>query len=178
MTLHQPGKGNVTNLAKKIRKALEERESSWNADQKNLLLKWIKEKLSNSEKSKDYSKTLLQSCKSFGGLCTTSGELQSALVAKPDLQKKIVKAELTLYQNTNKIDMLAQPDSFKVNKITHQEHLEIIMILLTDDDYATGSIADLPSNEDALTINKGELPDTELTASSSEIKINDTYVIA
>ena len=44
MILYQSGKGNVTNLAKKIRKVLEQRESSWNADQKNLLLKRIKSK--------------------------------------------------------------------------------------------------------------------------------------
>ena len=62
MTLYQSGKGNVTKLAKKNRKVLEQRESSWNADQKNLLSKRIKE-----QKSKDYSKKLLQNCKSCGG---------------------------------------------------------------------------------------------------------------
>ena len=36
------------------------------------------------------------------------------------------------------MDMLAKPDLFKLNKITHLEHLENLMILLTDDDYATG----------------------------------------
>ena len=51
-TLYQSGKGNVTNLAKKNRKVLEECESNWNADQKNLLLKRIKQIL-----SKDYSKS-------------------------------------------------------------------------------------------------------------------------
>ena len=35
------------------------------------------------------------------------------------------------------------------------------MILLTNNDYAT---ADLPNNEDALTIIKGEIPVTESTA--------------
>ena len=34
MTLYQLGKGNVTNLLKKIRKVLEECESSWNDDKK------------------------------------------------------------------------------------------------------------------------------------------------
>ena len=43
MIPYQSGKGNVTNLAKKIRKVLEERETSWNADQKNLLSKIITE---------------------------------------------------------------------------------------------------------------------------------------
>ena len=41
------------------------------------------------------------------------------------------------------------------------------MILLTDDDYATGSIAELPS--DVLIIIKGDIP-TELT--NADININ------
>ena len=36
------------------------------------------------------------------------------------------------------MNMPAQPDLFKLNTITHQEHLENLMILLTYDDYATG----------------------------------------
>ena len=58
--MYQSRKGNVPNLAKKNRKALEECESNWNADQKNLLLKRIKQILSKNEESKDYSKKLLQ----------------------------------------------------------------------------------------------------------------------
>ena len=48
------------------------------------------------------------------------------------------------------------------------------MILLLDDDYSTGSVSDLPSNKGALTISKGEIPVTELTASCFDVKINDT----
>ena len=36
------------------------------------------------------------------------------------------------------MNMPAQPDLFELNKITHQEHLENLMILLTYDDYASG----------------------------------------
>ena len=76
------------------------------------------------------------------------------------------------------MDMLARPDLFKLKKITHQDRLENLVILLTDDDYATGSVADLPSNEEALTIIKREIPVTELTANSSDIKINNAYMKA
>ena len=48
MILYQSGKKDVTILAKKIRKVLEECEISCNTDQKNLLSKRIKEKLSKS----------------------------------------------------------------------------------------------------------------------------------
>lgn len=52
------------------------------------------------------------------------------------------------------------------------------MTLLTDDDYATGSLADLPSNEDVLTIIKGEISVTDLKGNSSDIKISNTHLIA
>ena len=176
MTLYQSGKGAISNIAIKIRKVLEDREEKWNDSQKKLLSIRIKEKLEKSEKSKDYSKKLLQTYKSWGGPCTTSEELQSVLLAKPDLQEKIVKTELTYYRSTHKSDLLARPDLLRLNKITHEERLENLMILLNDEDYATGSIADLPSNEDALTIIKGDVP-AELTITSSDINVNDTCVI-
>lgn len=50
MTLYQSVKGNVSDLAIKIRKVLKERQSCWNADQKKFLLKRIKEKQLKSEK--------------------------------------------------------------------------------------------------------------------------------
>ena len=46
--------------------------------------------------------------------------------------------------------MLTRPDLFKLNKVTHEERLGNLMILLSDDDNATGSIADIPSHKDAL----------------------------
>ena len=52
------------------------------------------------KKSKDCSKNLLQSCKSWGSPCTKSEELQYVLVAKLDSQGNIVKTELTFYCNT------------------------------------------------------------------------------
>ena len=55
------------------------------------------------------------------------------LLAKPDSQGKIVKRGLIFYCTTLKMGMLARPDLFKLNKITHQEHLENLMILWTDD---------------------------------------------
>ena len=177
MTFYKSGKGEVQNITRKIRKVLEDRENEWNISQRKLLSIRIKAKLEKSEKQKDYSKKLLQTCKSWGGPCTTSEELQNVLLAKPDIQEKIVKTELTYYRSTHKSDIIALPDLFRLNKISHEERLENLMILLTDDDYATGSLADLPSNEDALTIIKSGKP-TELAATSPDININDTCVIA
>ena len=65
------------------------------------------------------------------------------------------------------MDMLARPDLFKLKPRASGKSK---MMLLTDEGHATDSIADLPSSEDALTIIKGEIPVTELTAIFSDIK--------
>ena len=176
MVLYKSEKGKVASIARKIKNVLEDREKEWNTSQKNLLSIRIKEKLDKSDKTKDYLKKLLQNCKIWGGPCTTGEELQSVLLARPDNQEKIVKTELTYYRNTHKSHIIAQPDLFRINKITHEERLENLMILLSDDDCATGSIADLPSNEDALNILKGHI--TQKTSTFQDININTTCAIA
>ena len=145
MTLYQSKKGEVQSIARNITKVLEKREKVWNENQKQLLVIRIKEKFEKSIDQKDYTKKLLQTCKTWGGPCTTAEELQSILIAKPDIQERIVKVELTYYRTTHKTDMLSRPDLFRLNKITHEERLENLLILLSDDDMATGSLADLPT---------------------------------
>ena len=80
----------------------------------------------------------------------TSDELIAATDAKQGKQGQIVKTELTFYRNTNKLDMIARTDLFKLNKINHEERLENLLVLLSDEDIACGSVADLLTNADAL----------------------------
>ena len=86
------------------------------------------EKLSNQ---KDNSRKLLENCKSWGGPCVSEEELQTILLAKPDNQDRIVKAELAYFRQTHKPDMIGRPDLFKLNTISSEERLENLMILLS-----------------------------------------------
>ena len=105
------------------------------------------EKLSNQ---KDNSRKLLENCKSWGGPCVSAEELQTILLAKPDTQDRIVKAELAYFRQTHKPDMIGRPDLFKLNIISSEERLKNLMILLSDRDNSTGTVIDLPTNADVL----------------------------
>ena len=105
------------------------------------------EKLSNQ---KDNSRKLLENCKSWGGPCVSAEELETILLAKPDNQDRIVKAELAYFRQTHKPDMIGRPDLFKLNKISSEERLENLMTLLSDRDNSTGTVVDLPTNADVL----------------------------
>ena len=72
------------------------------------------EKLNNQ---KDNSRKLLENCKSWGGPCMSAEELETILLAKPDNQDGIVKAELAYFRQTHKLNMIARSDLFKLNKI-------------------------------------------------------------
>lgn len=97
MTLYQSVKGNVSDLAIKIRKVLKERQSCWNADQKKFLLKRIKEKQLKSEKSKDYFKNLLQTFRSWRFPWRIPEDLHSTLLASPDIQERLSKQTQNSY---------------------------------------------------------------------------------
>ena len=77
-------------------------------------------------------------------------ELETILLAKLDNQDRIVKAGLAYFHQTHKPDMIARPDLFKLNKISSEEWLENLMILLSDRDNSTGTVVDLPTNADVL----------------------------
>ena len=46
--------------------------------------------------------------------------------------------------------MKARPDLFKLNKFSHEERSENLFFLLSDENIACGSVADLPTNADTL----------------------------
>ena len=95
MTLYKASKGEVDQVARKLRKVLESREKEWNAKQKELQIERIQQKLFLSLKRKDYNKKLLQTRKSWNGPCATQDELESILASNPSIQEKIVKVERT-----------------------------------------------------------------------------------
>lgn len=46
--------------------------------------------------------------------------------------------------------MIARSDILKLNKNSHEEHLDNLLVLLSDENVACGSMADLPTNADVL----------------------------
>ena len=80
----------------------------------------------------------------------TSDELIAAIDAKPGKQEQTATTELTFYRNIHKSDMKAFPDLFKLNKISHEERLGDLLVLLSEETIACGSVVDLPTNAETL----------------------------
>ena len=156
MVLYQAGQGIVDVVTKKIQKALLNREIKWTQSQKELHYKKIAEKLSKRIHEQDYTTKLLQVCKTWGGPCTNADELEAVIQSNPDTAEKIIKTELGYYRHTHthKSDMIARPELFKLIRITHEERLENLFILLSDNQnvatLSTASVIDLPTDDDAL----------------------------
>ena len=79
-----------------------------------------------------------------------------------DNQFKILKTEMAYYAHTHKAEKIACKQLFRINGISFEEMLENLSILLDDDaSTSTSTIANLPTNEDALLSLKA--PDNDVT---------------
>ena len=144
MTLFKFKKGEAQNIVRKVANVSNTREKQWNEKQKELSAICVKERTQKAVRQKDYVRKLLETCKSWGGPCVTSDELIAAINAKLGKQEQIVQADLTFYRSIDKSDMIARLDLFKLNKISHEEHLENLQHI------ACGSVTDFLTNADAL----------------------------
>ena len=75
----------------------------------------------------------------------------AVLSSRPDKSELIVKTEMAYYAQAHKQEKIQIPDLFRINKITYEEKLENLMILLSEENQVgTALIAILPSNNDVL----------------------------
>ena len=87
-----------------------DRETNWDDQEKiklNLQLKMV-----NGRKEKDYIKTMLTDCKSWGGRCASVDELQLILRQNPDRSEKVIKTGMAFYSHTHKADKIERPELF------------------------------------------------------------------
>ena len=75
--------------------------------------------------------------------------------------------------------MIAQPDLITLNKISHEEHLENLLVLLTEKDIACSSVADLPTNADVLkTLQNSTIETPPNNPPEIHFSENDSCVVA
>ncbi|KAG1681045.1 Pyruvate carboxylase, mitochondrial [Nymphon striatum] len=140
----------IDKLSRTLAAILSCREAQWDVLQHEKLKTRLEAKLNKSKKSEDYTKKLLQNCKSWGGPCTSLEELQQILKEKSDQNIQIVKTELAYYAHTPKADKIANPELFRLNGISHEEKLINFGVLLSNDCISSCTVADLPTNEDVI----------------------------
>ena len=132
-------------------------EQRWVADQKNLKLKQINEKIEKGKKRDQYVQKRLKLCKSWGGPVVSVEELRSILKSHPDRNEVIVRNELIYFRESHKSEVLYNPELFKVNGNTHKERLLNLCAHVADE----CSLCSLPTNTDALLIVRGSSPKNE-----------------
>ena len=167
MTLYQAQQTNICTLTRKIQSMLFHREADWTKGKKELQTERIMIKMGKAKKEQELTKRLLESCKSWGGPCTTPNQIEITLNANPDKMEKIIKTELSYYRHTHKADMVASPELFKLIRVTHEERLENLCILLSDDHHiatcSSSSTINLPSNDDVFQVLQAALSTTNET---------------
>ena len=171
----------VDKVSRKICEALAIRESVWTDAQKVKFKERIEMKLTAAKKSQNYTAKLLDRCKSWGGPCTSVNELHEVLQRKPDIQNDIVKYELGYYVHTHKSEKQVKSDLFRMNKISHDEKLENLTILLAGDDcnVTNNTICDLPTNEDVLlAMNEIDPTSSSQNPNRPNLQINELCVSA
>ena len=154
IVLFQSFQSVVDSTTKKTNKVLNDRQKNWNVDQKTLQKERIQQKINEHSKEGEYITKPLQACKSWGGPWTTANELEIVHLNKnKDISNKIVRTELSYYRKTHQAVRHETPELFKPTKISHEEWLENLFVLLsnrTNKIASTASTAmlDLPTNEE------------------------------
>ena len=155
-------------------KVLNDMESKWYNEQKQLLHIRIAEKIEKGKKKSQYTLKCLQLCKGWGGPATSVEELHQILSSHPDLKEKIVRNELIYYRDTHKSDILDNPAMFKVNKNSHEERLVNLCSLLAGQG-SSHSGTQLPTNRDAEIALESTVVETT-TEAEIEIEVGKYYV--
>ena len=177
MQLYSGKQRPVDKIARNITKLLDVRGLKWDDKQKGKLKQWLQEKANKAERAKDYAKKLLKDYKAWGGPCASCEDLLAVLSSRPDKSELIVKTEMAYYVQTHKQEKINTPDLFRINKITYEEKLKNLMILLSDENQvSTASIANLPSNSNVLKV-LCTSKDKDPAPSSQVLKVNQLWAI-
>ena len=104
MVLHGAERKDLSSQTSKIRKELAAMNVTWYTSQKELQQQVMEKKLSKKQKNVDYVLNLAKTCKQWGGPCCSVDELKEVLRKNGDIDKKIVKTELSFYVHTHKAD--------------------------------------------------------------------------
>ena len=173
MMLYKGDTKKIENSSKIIMHILSEREKKWTEEQKNKMTKRLDEKLKKASNETNLIKKLLADCKSWNRPFTLGEEMIQVIKSRPDQEEFIVKTELAFFSHTHKTDKLQRPELFRQNKITHEEKVENLLVLLCDyAEQSSATTANLPTNADVLKVLKGRTSTTATSSSSNDIEVN------
>ena len=136
--------------------------------------KKILEKLKKVNNQSIYTNKLLQTRKFWGRLVTSIDELNDILGGCGDLTEKIVCTEFSYYRDTHKTEVIYNGDLFKLNKISQEDRMVNLGILLGNNNPDQNTT--LPTNRDALTIIQGNSSTNDEGDDIAEFELTKIYV--
>lgn len=84
-----------------------------------------------TNKQSQYVNKLLAQCKSWGGPVVSIPELEAVMKRHHDEVETVVKTELTYYKHAHRAEVIASPSLFKLIRVSHEERLSNLMVLLS-----------------------------------------------
>ena len=176
LVLVASGQACVEEATRRIYKILKLKETNWTSEQQELRRQRIQKKIAEAENHSNFTKKLLQACKTWGGPVTTPNELENVIKKHVNIIEKVVKTELWYYIKTHECKRRANPELFKL-LIPHDERLENLLVLLGDNDNIatseSSSVLDLPTVAELA----GKLGTTVETNIRSCINVNEMCIV-
>ena len=105
-------------------------------------------------------------------------EVYSVPQPNPENAEKMVHTEIAYYKDTHKTEVMYCPGLFKLNRITHEDMLTNLCVLLTVEQSA-GGFVDLPTNNVAYSILKtvNIISEAEAEESNILIKVKTSVIL-
>ena len=144
---------------KKLLKLLNLQEDKLTEEQKLLLNQRVQQKMEKSKNQSQYVHKLLVLYKTWNGPAISVEELELISTLRFCRENSQI-TELTYYKHTHHSENIADPSLFKLNKISHEERLSNLCILLN---CQSTSFTTLPKNKDALQVlqNRNQIPNNQ-----------------
>ena len=144
----------LTPTAQRSVAVLRNREEAWNEQQRTLQRANDQKKSQKAHGVQAYQKRVLQNCKSWGGPCVTTDDLDQALQKAND-EEFCVTQEITYYKLTHPTEFSQNRHMFRVRGISVGEKMENLRSILSDEEdmeTTRRSVGQLPTNKDVMHI--------------------------
>ena len=152
--------------ALKVMKQLDAMEFDWSKDQKAKKVEHLKEALLKKKRHNEFSDQVLKKCKSHNGPVTSASELKELLKANPSNTKQLLRLEIQFQRCMHPNDVAARPLLYKVNKLSEQQMVENLTILLSGDSEAEEGVV-FPCEDEIYEILKGDIVDNTAVEESN-----------
>ena len=135
-------------------KHLDDMEISWTTKQKEKMKQKLMENLQKKVRANDFVDQLLVKCKQHNGPVTSVNELKALVSEKSPELKTFLRQEIQYQRVTHQRDVDVRKELYKVNKLTSEEMVENITVLLSDEHEAEDGIV-FPCEDEIMEIISG-----------------------